>query len=211
VLGNHDQPRVATRIGEKQARVAAMLLLTLRGTPIIYYGEEIGMTNVPIPPEQVMDPWQKNTPGLGLGRDPMRTPMQWDGGEHAGFSTATPWLPVAEDFPSRNVEAQREDKTSILRLYRALIALRQSEPALTDGTYQSLEAPGDLLAFQRHSHGQRFLVVLNLGTQARTLELRGAPRSGKIVLSTHLDRREEKFRNILEIRGDEGLIAEMKR
>jgi alpha-glucosidase len=210
VLGNHDQPRVATRIGGKQARVATMLLLTLRGTPILYYGEEIGMTNVPIPPEQVLDPWEKNTPGLGLGRDPVRTPMQWDGGENAGFTTAAPWLPVAEDFPSRNVEVRRRDQTSILQLYRSLIALRRSKPALTGGTYQSVETSGDLLAFQRHSEEQRFLVVLNLGTQAQTLELGGAPRTGKVVLSTYLDRRAERFRGILEIRADEGLIAELE-
>jgi alpha-glucosidase len=211
VLGNHDQPRVATRLGEKQARVAAMLLLTLRGTPIIYYGEEIGMTSVPIPPEQVMDPWEKNTPGLGLGRDPVRTPMQWDGGENAGFTAATPWLPVAGDFPAQNVEVQRRDQTSILQLYRSLIALRRSAPALTGGTYQSLEASGDLLAFQRHCLEQRLLVVLNLGTEARTFELGDAPRTGKVVLSTYLDRKEERSRGTLEIRGDEGLIVELER
>src|SRR5690606_16686417 len=76
VLGNHDQPRIATRVGPAQARVAAMMLLTLRGTPTLYYGDEIGMRNVPIPPDMVQDPYEKNNPGLGLGRDPERTPMQ---------------------------------------------------------------------------------------------------------------------------------------
>ncbi len=78
VLGNHDQPRIASRVGAAQARVAAMLLLTLRGTPTLYYGDELGMQDVPIPPRPVQDPWEKNEPGLGLGRDPERTPMQWD-------------------------------------------------------------------------------------------------------------------------------------
>src|SRR6185312_17547381 len=97
MLGNHDQPRVASRIGADQARVAAMMLLTLRGTPTIYYGEEIGMQNVPIPPEAVQDPFEKNVPGMGLGRDPQRTPMQWDASPNAGFAAAgvKPWLPIA--------------------------------------------------------------------------------------------------------------------
>ena len=100
VLGNHDRSRVASRLGPAQARVAAMLLLTLRGTPTIYQGEEIGMTDVPIPPERVQDPWERNVPGLGLGRDPVRTPMQWDAGPNAGFARAgaEPWLPLAPDY-----------------------------------------------------------------------------------------------------------------
>jgi alpha-glucosidase len=98
VLGNHDRSRLASRLGPAQARVAAMLLLTLRGTPTIYQSEEIGMTDVPIPPEPVQDPWEWRVPGLGLGRDPVRTPMQWDAGTGAGFtSAAEPWLPLAED------------------------------------------------------------------------------------------------------------------
>src|SRR5919205_1184553 len=97
VLGNHDRSRVASRIGPDQARVAAMLLLTLRGTPTLYQGEEIGMTDVPIPPERVQDPWERNVPGLGLGRDPARTPMPWDGRFGAGFTTGEPWLPLGAD------------------------------------------------------------------------------------------------------------------
>ncbi len=85
VLGNHDRHRIASRIGPEQARVAAMLLLTLRGTPTVYYGDEIGMHDVPIPPEAAQDPWELNVPGLGLGRDPERTPMQWDAGRTCWF------------------------------------------------------------------------------------------------------------------------------
>jgi alpha-glucosidase len=123
VLGNHDRPRIASRVGAAQARLAAMLLLTLRGTPTIYYGEEIGMVDVPIPPELVHDPWEKNEPGLGLGRDPERTPMQWDGAPGGGFTTGTPWLPPI-DPAERNVEAQRGDPDSLLEHYRRLIAER---------------------------------------------------------------------------------------
>lgn len=90
VLGNHDKSRVVSRIGPEQARVAAMLQLTLRGTPTIYQGEELGMADVPIPPELVQDPFERNVPGFGLGRDPVRTPIAWSGGTGAGFTTGTP-------------------------------------------------------------------------------------------------------------------------
>ena len=125
VLGNHDRPRVASRVGPEQARVAAMLLLTLRGTPTLYYGDEIGMRQVPIAPEQVRDPFEKNVPGIGVGRDGCRTPMQWDASAHAGFSTAKPWLPLAHDASHENVVNLDGGQASILSLYKALIALRQ--------------------------------------------------------------------------------------
>ena len=106
VLGNHDRRRIATRVGGAQARVAAMLLLTLRGTPTLYYGDEIAMEDIPILPDLVKDAWEKNISGLGLGRDPDRSPMQWNSEKCAGFTTGTPWLPVAEDFKCFNVAAQ---------------------------------------------------------------------------------------------------------
>ena len=135
VLGNHDKPRIATRAGAAQARVAAMLLLTLRGTPTMYYGDEIGMHDVTIPIDRVRDPFEKNVPGLGLGRDPVRTPMQWSGGTSADFTTGEPWLPIAADYQDFNVSAERDDPTSMLALYRSLIELRRSEPALSVGEY----------------------------------------------------------------------------
>src|ERR671932_343004 len=104
VLGNHDQPRIAARVGPAQARVAAMLLLTLRGTPTMYYGDEIGLGRVEIPPERVQDPWEKNEPGLGFGRDPARTPMQWERGPNAGFTAGEPWLPLDREHGGCNVE-----------------------------------------------------------------------------------------------------------
>jgi hypothetical protein len=108
VLGNHDRPRVAAKRGQAQARVAAMLLLTLRGTPTLYYGDELGLSDVAIPPAQVQDPRELREPGLGLGRDPVRTPMPWDGSRNAGFTTGRPWLPLNPDWPARN--AVRSEK-----------------------------------------------------------------------------------------------------
>src|SRR5262249_41683332 len=147
VLGNHDKSRIATRVGCAQARVAAMLLLTLRGTPTMYYGDEIGMEDVTIPAEQVQDPFENNVPGLGLGRDPERTPMQWSGDKHAGFTRGTPWLPIADDYQATNTTVERARTTSILTLYHRLIELRRAEPALSIGEFSPLPADDELMAY----------------------------------------------------------------
>lgn len=179
VLANHDRPRIATRVGEAQARVAAMLLLTLRGTPTIYYGDEIGLADVAIPAERVRDPRELREPGLGLGRDPVRTPMPWDGSAHAGFSTAEPWLPLNPDWAERNAAAQAGDPMSMLSLHRALLALRRSEPALAIGDLVLLDAPSGVLAYQRCYGKRRLTVLLNLTGENRTV-----PWHGDVLLST---------------------------
>ena len=192
VLGNHDKPRIATRAGAAQARVAAMLLLTLRGTPTMYYGDEIGMLDVPISPEQVQDPFEKNVPGLGLGRDPVRTPMHWTAGEYAGFSTAEPWLPLAADYKELNVAMERADSTSLLMFYRRLIELRRAETALSIGSYAALPAGDDLMAYMREADGRRLLIALNFGAQPRRFDLRTLDAQAVFLLSTHLDRSQER-------------------
>ena len=209
VLGNHDQHRIASRVGLAQARIAAMLLLTLRGTPTLYYGDELGMRDVRIPPELVQDPWEKNVPGLGLGRDPERTPMQWDTNPNAGFTSSTPWLPIAADAAAVNVAVQREDPTSMLTLYRRLITLRRATPALSVGAYAPLQADGDVLAYVRTADEQRWLVVLNLGPQPQRFEAQQARIHGQIVLSTHPDRADEEVHDAIELRGDEGVIVRL--
>jgi alpha-glucosidase len=210
VLGNHDNKRIASRVGRAQARVAAMLLLTLRGTPTMYYGDEIAMHDVPIPPDRVQDPFEKNVPGLGLGRDPERTPMQWDAGPNAGFAPASarPWLPLAEDFPQINVAAQKDDRRSILALCRRLIALRRAEPAFACGSYHPVpihHALPDVMAYRRRHGGREFLVALNLSPEPATFPT-GIER-GSVLLSTHLDREGEPVGARLNLRGDEGLIV----
>jgi alpha-glucosidase len=183
VLGNHDRSRIASRVGPEQARVAAVLLCTLRGTPTLYYGDELAMTDVPIPPEAVQDPYEKNVPGLGLGRDPARTPMQWSGAPHAGFSSARPWLPIAAGFERDNVESQRNDPGSMLSLYRALLALRRARPALCIGSYQVLDAGPRVLGYARIHEAQRDVVLLNLGGEPHAMVLRGLERA-RVLLST---------------------------
>src|SRR5690606_1309971 len=143
VLGNHDQHRIVSRVGPEQARIAAVLLLTLRGTPTLYYGEEIGMRDVDVPHDRVQDPFEKNVPGMGLGRDPQRSPMQWSPGRYAGFSTVEPWLPLSEDYEEVNVEVQRDDPASMLSLYTRLIELRRGSRALEIGEFVAVSAQGD--------------------------------------------------------------------
>jgi alpha-glucosidase len=209
VLGNHDNKRIASRIGAAQARVAAMLLLTLRGTPTLYYGDELGMHDVPIPPHAVQDPYEKNVPGLGLGRDPERTPMQWDASPRAGFTTGTPWLPVASDHDQVNVEVERDQPGSMLSLYRALLALRRAEPALSIGDYKSLLATEDVYVFTRFEAGRRFAVLLNLGPDPQTVDVAALDLHGRIEISTHLDRKGERLTEWLALRGDEGVVVKL--
>jgi alpha-glucosidase len=187
VLGNHDRSRIASRVGSQYARLAAVLLLTLRGTPTLYYGDEIGMRDVEIPPAMVQDPWEKNVPGLGLGRDPVRTPMQWDGAHVAGFTTTTPWLPLAADYRDVNVARQKHDQRSLLSLYRALLALRRREAALALGDFELLKAGSDLLAYVR-THAQRELVVvLNFSERGIELSLPERFREFRALLSSSPD------------------------
>jgi alpha-glucosidase len=206
VLGNHDRPRIASRIGRDQARIAAMLLLTLRGTPTIYYGDEIGMTQVPIPPERVQDPFEQNVPGIGVGRDGCRTPMQWSAERNAGFTAGEPWLPLADDFRSENVENARADPASILNLHRRLIALRRSRPVLTAGAYRPLAAHGDLLLYRREHADDRVTVALNLGREPATVPLASTPPETCVLLSSNADREGEAINGEIDLRGNEGLV-----
>jgi alpha-glucosidase len=205
VLGNHDRSRIASRIGPAQARVAAMLLLTLRGTPTLYYGDEIGMADGAIPPGRARDPWEKNLPGLGLGRDPERTPMQWDGSRHAGFSIAAPWLPIGADHRTVNVERETGDPGSMLSLYRALLALRRAEPALSVGSYAEAHADDAVFAYWRAHAGRRLLVALNLTDRAQAIAL-PTGMAARRLLSTAMDRAGAPADGKLDLRPSEGLV-----
>lgn len=200
VVGNHDNPRVASRLGGAQARVAAMLLLTLRGSPTIYYGDELAMTNGDIPPALEQDPVAKSAPGHG--RDPERTPMQWDATRRAGFTTGDPWLPVSEDRDTKNAQTQKEDPRSTLNLHRGLLSLRRREDALSVGSYRTLSSRDNVLVYEREHDGGRFVVALNFGGEGATLDLGTA---GRVVLSTRLDRGEE-VSGVVSLRGDEGVV-----
>lgn len=212
VLGNHDRSRVASRLGEAQARVAAMLLFTLRGTPILYYGDELGMRDVRIPPEMVQDPHEKNVPGIGAGRDPERTPMQWEASENAGFCPegAEPWLPVGGEYGEVNVAVEAEDSASMLNLHRALISLRRAEPALAVGSYETVRIERDLFCYAREHDGKRFMIALNLGRNPRDLDIASLEVAGQVRLNTYLDRDGEEIHDALALRTDEGAVIEIR-
>ncbi|MEQ8667805.1 MAG: alpha-amylase family glycosyl hydrolase [Pirellulales bacterium] len=171
VIGSHDAPRIAARIGEPQARVAAMLLLTLRGTPTLYQGDEIGIGKVKILLDQVRDPQDLRQPGLGIGRDRSRTPVPWDASAYAGFSTVDPWLPLNEDWRVRNISVQDRSSSSLLSLYRSLLALRRSHIALEIGDLTLVDSARDVLAYQRRYADECLLIALNLSDETRPLPL----------------------------------------
>jgi len=209
VLGNNDKPRIASRVGSQMARLAAMLLLTLRGTPTLYYGDEIGMTDVDIPRHEVQDPFEKNQPGKGLGRDPQRTPMQWSSAPHAGFTTGQPWLRLAADWQTRNVESQARDTASILTLYRQLIALRRTHPALNQGAFEALDGPADVLAYARSAAGQRLVVLLNFGAHPATVSS-ALMQTDAIILASTAPARGRLVEGNLVLWGYEGVVLAMK-
>jgi alpha-glucosidase len=211
VLGNHDNPRIASRVGVAQARVAAMLLLTLRGTPTTYYGDELGMVNVPIPAAEVRDPFEKNVPGLGLGRDPSRTPMQWDDSSNAGFGASDPWLPVSDDYSVVNVQSECADRLSILTLYRRLLGLRRTFAALSVGNYEPMVMTGDLLAYVRVTPKERLLVALNLGEDPHNLSLGALGGEGRTLLSTYLDLDDDTRVATVALRANEGVIVALRK
>jgi alpha-glucosidase len=207
VLGNHDRPRLATRIGLEQVRVAAMLLMTLRGTPTLYYGDEIGMEQVAILPEQVRDPFERNVPGIGIGRDGCRTPMQWDATEFAGFSDADPWLPVADNFREVNIASSRNDIRSLYSLYRRLICLRRKHDALTRGAYNPLLKSENILLFRRDHSNERVLIALNMGSEPFAISTLGESLSGRVLLSSVAQREGEQVSGTIDLSGNEGLLV----
>ncbi|PWJ20404.1 alpha-amylase family glycosyl hydrolase [Jannaschia seohaensis] len=172
VLGNHDRTRVASRWGRAGARLAAMLHLTLRGTPTIYQGEELGIESVPIPSERAQDPWERNSPGHGLGRDPVRTPLAWEIGPIAGFTTGDPWLRI-DALPEMTVARQAEDSASMLSLHRDLIRLRRDIPALSLGDYETVRADEKLLLYRRSHGAQVCAVALTFSEETTDLPVRG--------------------------------------
>jgi len=202
VLGNHDNPRVASRISASQARIAAMLLLTLRGTPTLYYGDEIGMTDVNIPPEQVRDPAELRQPGIGQGRDPERTPMQWDSSGKAGFTLGEPWLPIVS-AATANVASQDGEPWSILALYRRLLSLRRSEPALVAGSIWNVSAQGRVLTFERCLGSVRLVVDLSMEERPDVIT---SP-AGRVVLSAREGRDGHRIAGELILDSDEGIVV----
>ena len=205
VLGNHDNSRIASRVGAAQARVAAMLLLTLRGTPTIYYGDEIGMADVDVPPDEQRDP--QGLRRAGISRDRARTPMRWREGARAGFTQGQPWLPIGPAVAEINVAGQRDDPDSMLNFHRRLLDLRRREPALHAGAWEDLGRKGPVLAYLRAAEGRRFLVVLNLSGRSAALPEAALSLSGTVVLGTTRGRPGDHYGPAAGLAADEGLLV----
>ena len=215
VLGNHDQHRLATRLGAAQARVACLLLMTLRGTPTWYYGDELGMENVEIPLEFIKDPPAVNQPELAhiVGRDPQRTPMPWDDSPNAGFSmpNVQTWLPLGDDYASRNVQAQSADPTSMLSFFRALTVLRQATPALQTGDYQSVNTDSkNIFAYTRTLGSESYMIVLNFADVTSLLNFQQLGLTGNVILSTTMARQGQLELRHLSVNANEGLVLMMQ-
>jgi alpha-glucosidase len=161
-----------------------------------------------IPPDKVQDPWEKNVPGLGLGRDPERTPMQWDDSPNAGFCPveADPWLPLAENYQSLNVAQQQADKRSILTMTQQLIALRQQSPALLVGRYSPVNSPQGTFVYRRQHENEGYLIALNFTAEAVVVALPEDVAQAELTFCTHLDREAESITEKLELRPNEGVL-----
>ncbi len=182
VLGNHDEQRLATRYGPRNARSAAVLLLTLRGQPTIYYGDELGLRETVISSGEMHDPWGIRVPGMG--RDGCRTPMPWTAAPGHGFTEPAiePWLPFGDDAIGRNVEVQLADPSSILNLYRELLRIRDDRPSLHMGTIEFFDdVPDGVLGFVRADGSERTIVLINFSDGERTVT---APEGATLLLST---------------------------
>jgi len=220
-LGNHDQPRHIHRYRngkatEARAKAAATLLLTLRGTPFLYYGEEIGMGCERLPREALRDPLGiKTWPLAWFGRDPERTPMQWDASEQAGFSAGTPWLPVNHDYAARNVIAQDSDPESLLAFYRKLLSLRKRTPALYSGGIEFLGDDRDVLAYRRTpltepaarpaQESRDIIVIINFENNSRTFTI---SEGASVLLGTRRRKGAVLNAGALRLDGNEVLILE---
>ncbi len=187
-----------------------MLLLTLRGTPTVYYGDEIGMRDVAIPFEEVQDPQGLNMPDKNLSRDPSRTPMQWDNSEHAGFSESKPWLRLDKAYGRVNVRAQREDPYSMLSLYWRLISLRRQEPALAEGQYTPVYADQQMIAFTRSLEGHAgFLVLLNLTHRPCYFRPANFLFKGKVEIAVTPELEGSMVSGSVSLDGDEGMLIRL--
>jgi alpha-glucosidase len=170
----------------------------------MYYGDELGIGKVKIPKDEIQDPWERNEPGLGLSRDPSRTPFQWDATPNAGFSLAKPWLPVDPSYGSCNAENLRDDAASILNLYRTLLSIRRKHVALHSGAYRLIGVQGTALLYERIAGLERIVVCLNFGSTDQPISPQKGDKSS-ILASTHFDR--TAVASDLVLRPNEGLTV----
>ncbi len=214
-FSNHDLVRHITRFARggdavARAKVAAAMILTLRGTPILYYGEEIGMPNSRIKRSDMVDPVGLKWWPIPVGRDGSRTPMQWSASGNAGFSSARPWLPVDPSYVTVNVERQEHEPRSLLSWYRSLIHARRETPALLAGNYRPLDGmPGGVFAYTRELEESCAAVFLNFVSRPQSVKVPSRPGGGswKVLLSTHGPGGDELEPGKLRLQPDQALIC----
>lgn len=207
-FGNHDQPRIVSRVGgQQQARLIALMQLSLPGLPTIYYGDELGMPDTHIRTEDVKDLRAFTSGDLSSSRDGARTPMQWRRGKSAGFSDVTSWLPVGDGIARISVEGQLNEPDSILSLYRRLLRLRSHYEILRHGTYEAFgELEADVFMFARWLGDQHIFVALNFGRTDNNVTL---PHKGRILCCTHpVDYPDIADDGMMTLRPYEGVIVE---
>jgi alpha-glucosidase len=212
VFGNHDISRLASRYGYANHRSVGMLLLTLQGVPTLYYGDELGMTDGVIPPEKTQDPVGLYFLDSASGRDPARTPMQWNNNPNAGFAPPEidPWLPVADNYREINVTAQQAKPNSTLKFYQTLIRLRRTLLALQYGSITFLdETPTNILAYLRQYEGQCLLVITNFTDREFTLDLSKLARHAALLLSSEFSRMEPIKLERMVVRANESLLLQL--
>lgn len=221
VLSNHDQPRHIDRYGTggdatARARAAALLLLTMPGTPFLYYGEEVGMRNEKLRYRDLRDPYTKRFWPFRPGRDPARTPMQWDGSLHAGFTANQPWLPVSSNYTKLNVADEAADPRSLWSLYRQLLELRRMSPALNQGAYRVIEgSPRDCLLYEREARTEggtveRMLVAVNFSQRPCEFALPAGSSHGLVLVSTNPNTGESKWDpSRIQLAPDEGRLVRL--
>jgi alpha-glucosidase len=184
ILGRPDKHRLVSRFGKTKASLMAMMQLTLRGMPVIYFGDELGLEDGKVTAEQARAVAEIRDPGCDLGHDYARTPMPWNSEREAGFSTGTPWLPIDGLARRKNVELQESQPDSVLNMYRHLIHLRRTSPALNLGDYRSIDTGNEnVFGYLREHELQRYLVILNFSGKDQTVRFKG--RVGAWIAGTH--------------------------
>jgi alpha-glucosidase len=225
VFSNHDQSRHIDRYGKggdpiRRARAVALLLFTLRGTPFVYYGEELGLRDGKLRRSDLRDPYTIRYWPWKTGRDPARTPMPWDDSPQAGFTTGTPWLPLSADWRQTNVAQEERDSGSMLSLYKRLIRVKKESRALTAGTYQPVDAgPKDCLLYQRifqaDGYTEAMLIAVNLTSRMQTVSIPTTvpihERVGTILISSDPQQGTKRWTaDRFQLGPDEGIVVKLE-
>jgi alpha-glucosidase len=204
-MGNHDEMRLASRLPEGHERIAATLILTLPGTPFLYYGDELGMRETDLGGDASKDPWGLNVEGLS--RDGARTPMQWSPAPNAGFTRpdSEPWLPVSPTYLEVNVDTELADERSHLNMYCRLLALRKRSTALRIGSFQSDEASTDeVFVYRREHEGETLTIAANFSDTEKTVSVA----AGSVVFSSNDSNRAGRSKDVIDLAPREVVILD---